>query len=242
MRRAYFIEPELLKGQGDSLDEKHHKDSFADQQAKRMMGAGNPLTGADNRAPASTYCTSCSRWHRPGVPCANKSFLDATLVKGRRIAVFHPASGSGNSFHDPRSGGFIQAPKSGGALADHHLAKLEHVVTRHNEENPEPAPAPSNPGTEPGGYGYQAPSYMDAQPQQQPSQAPQQVPTAQSLRPMDPPTTIHGVHTLLNYKPAPQEKQEPAKRLETASGYLQGQQQGYLNALRAWQAMHTGNQ
>lgn len=49
--------------------------SFANKKAKQMMGAANPLTGSDIRKPASTHCTACGRWHRPGnlCPAAKKS-------------------------------------------------------------------------------------------------------------------------------------------------------------------------
>jgi len=49
--------------------------SFADEKAKQMMGAANPLIGSDIRKPASTFCSGCGRWHRPGnmCPATNKS-------------------------------------------------------------------------------------------------------------------------------------------------------------------------
>lgn len=241
IRRSFFVMPELLKGYGDSPEVKHHKDSFADGQAKQMMGAANPLTGADSRPAASTFCQTCSRWHRPGVACSNKSFEDATLSKGRRIAVFHPATGAGNSFHHPGTGAFVQAPQSGGALAEHHLAKLGHVVERHNSENPESAaPSELTPADSSQSGMYQPAPMEYAAPHQDMSPPTHTPPSASPQpRPMDLPSAVHGVHTLLTYKPEPREHVEPGKKLEQNSAHIQGTQQNYLSALRAWQAMHT---
>jgi len=101
-RTAGFVCPALIKGK-------------AQDQAKQMMGAGNPLTGKHNRAPASTFCPGCGVYHRSGTPCggnAIKSLLmkaTAVTTPGRKIVPTR--SGTGNQNHEAATGRFTTHPE-----------------------------------------------------------------------------------------------------------------------------------
>lgn len=61
------------------------EESFTKQKAKQMMGAGNPNIGAAIRQPASTFCSACSRWHRPGNVCPSITKAVPPTVRGARV-------------------------------------------------------------------------------------------------------------------------------------------------------------
>lgn len=61
------------------------RQSFASEKGKQMMGAGNPNTGADKRATASTACPSCGRWHRLGTMCPNTKKAMPTAMGARAM-------------------------------------------------------------------------------------------------------------------------------------------------------------
>jgi len=221
IRRAFFIRPEdLLVRSGP-----HDPDGAAGASAKRMMGAANPIA-ADPES-GSTMCVSCGRWHRAGNTCT-KSF-DIQIAKGRRVSVFQGAGG--NAFHDPDSGSYAQAPQTGSAVAQVAMEGLKRVVTSHNYSQPESWAPQTEPKLEP-----------DLEPNLQWAPPAQAEPQQQAAPPAPPPapTPIRGIHTLLNYKPEPPKPQDPAKKLADNSAHLQGQQAGYLTALRGWQSSYGG--
>jgi len=116
-RAACFINVmDLLKA------DPHQVDHTAQKQAKQMMGAGNPLTGASKRSAGSTYCTKCGRNHRLGTTCA-KSLghtvgLEAWILRkaGKGVTISEPGGthGGGNKYHSSVDGKFANAPSGKG--------------------------------------------------------------------------------------------------------------------------------
>jgi hypothetical protein len=229
IRSAPFINPSDLIIRSGPKD----PDGLAGQQAKRMMGAANPVT-ADPES-GSTMCQSCNRWHRGGTLCTkSQSPVSTMIAKGRRVAAYESIEPT-NPFRDPRDGSFVTAPQSGHAASEAHLSKLRQIVTAHNDSHPEiQPPAPVH---EP----VQAPVHDQVEaPVQAHADSGFSQPPAQYAAPQPVPAAIRGIHNLLSYKAPPKEHADSAKKLVDNSVHLQGQQAGYLTSLRNWQSMHGG--
>ena len=133
-RSAPFLDSRLLKA----------RTTFAGNKAKQMMGAGNPLTGSATRKPASTYCSSCGKWHRPGNVCPATKAMPL-VHKGDNVS--HIDVLSGNPY---RAMGKFAAQPGGpeGKIARDECDGVLSSLTEMSAAQP-PVPAPELPPVSP---------------------------------------------------------------------------------------------
>lgn len=130
-----FIRSAEFVDQGTLIRALPEKDSFADKQAKEMMGHGNPVSGGEKRPAGSTPCSSCGRYHRLGTLCFNAKSLDA-VTKGDYVSISNASRG--NPFHNPQNGVFAGNPHKKEDPNDPlegtaHLSKLQGIVQKLGE-------------------------------------------------------------------------------------------------------------
>lgn len=204
------------------------RSTVAWDQAKQMMGRGNPNTGSATRATASTQCSSCGRWHRLGTVCFNQKSL---ITKGDQ--VHHTDVSRGNPYRE--GGKFGSQP--GGEAGKQARNEFDQACSELEENTSMTA--------------VDRPFHDFSEITEQARMVGEQNPVTdvegttpfEQPQPIDPPATIQA-QSLLNWKPeaAPQPSlAEQQAQLVQSSAHLSGQEAAYLNALRRWQAAYGGN-
>lgn len=192
------------------------KSTFAKEKAKEMMGAGNPLTGSEIRKPASTFCSGCGRWHRPGNVCPNTMKSHEPLIwKGD---VIHGEVFSGNPYRAAENGQFGAHPGGPDGLQAKGdcLDSLGTLQTAAESTGPEQISPPAEMAIN--------------------------QPTEQYLPQMPPPTTLNP-GMLLNQQveqKMPPTYPEAITAFNDGSQHLQNQMNSYLQALRNWNMRYGG--
>ena len=204
-RTATFLHPDLLKASA----------SYAKEKAKQMMGAGNPLTGSEIRKPASTFCSACGRWHRPGNVCPSATKSNPFVAKGSKVSYADVQSG--NPY---RNGGqFGQQP--GGKKGKQAKVDCKDALSLLAQAGEPASPAMCED------------SAMPAPPQPAAGVELEQAPMPPHL----------ASESMLAWKPEPKEEKTPqdhAEAFQSGSVHLQGQEAAYLRKLREWQARFGG--
>jgi hypothetical protein len=242
--------------------------SFAANQAKKMMGAGNPIATSQTREAGSVPCASCGGHHRLGTVCS-KSFenaLDILKAKAKHIVSQPKGNRGGNPYHDSSTGKFTSTPSSakGKKAKPSHEAKTPSggsVATQAQPSSgptiPQPSAAPTSTPEAPQVQPQQptqspapvvapmpqvsqaAPTpYMAAADQAMPSQMPYAAPQRPQAHPMQQPTAQPG-HAPSDHGSAAGHKPHGGERLMPGSSFQSGFGTGQsLGTAEGGQAAH----